>query len=261
MATSASSLDGTAALRERPEQHSAIRSVLLHLVPGAVAVLVYLLVCAPLAAALGLPRQLGVVLYVAVGIVALQLATLFFLGWRRNGRLSLDGVVLHRRKLPGRQLAGLVFALFAWAVLVIALLSGIDQVLLERVFYWLPETLQPERDLSAYPAAVLVGTHLASVVVIGVAAPITEELYFRGYLLPRVSRLGAWAPVWNTVLFNAYHFWSPWRIVTRTLFGLPMVYAVWSKRSISIGIWWHCLGNVAGEVLALAAVLRALGAG
>jgi membrane protease YdiL (CAAX protease family) len=260
MAPRTSSHDLTAAPPE-PEQHGAVRSILLHLVPGAVAVLVYLLVCAPLAAALGLPRQLAVVLYVAVSIVGLQLATLFFLGWRRNGRLALDGVVLNRRKLPGGELAGLVLALFLWAVLVIALLSGIDELLLERVFYWVPDALLPERDVAVYPAAVLVGTHLTSVVVIGVAAPIAEELYFRGYLLPRVSRLGGWAPVWNAVLFNAYHLWSPWRIVTRTLFSLPMVYAVWRKRSISIGIWWHCLGNVAGEVLALAAVLRALDAG
>ena len=42
-----------------------------------------------------------------------------------------------------------------------------------------------------------------------------EELYFRGYLLPRISRLGAWAPLVNTVLFSLYHLFTPWLSVGR----------------------------------------------
>ena len=42
-----------------------------------------------------------------------------------------------------------------------------------------------------------------------------EEMYFHGYLLPRISRLGAWAPLVNTVLFSLYHFFTPWLNVGR----------------------------------------------
>ena len=42
-----------------------------------------------------------------------------------------------------------------------------------------------------------------------------EKMYFRGYLLPRISRLGAWAPLVNTVLFSPYHLFTPWLNVGR----------------------------------------------
>jgi hypothetical protein len=45
----------------------------------------------------------------------------------------------------------------------------------------------------------------------GLVGPITEELYFRGFLLPRIDRYGIWAPVLNTFLFSIYHVWTPWR--------------------------------------------------
>jgi membrane protease YdiL (CAAX protease family) len=44
---------------------------------------------------------------------------------------------------------------------------------------------------------------------------VVEEMYFRGYLLPRISRLGAWAPLVNTVLFSLYHLFTPWLNVGR----------------------------------------------
>jgi membrane protease YdiL (CAAX protease family) len=83
---------------------------------------------------------------------------------------------------------------------------------------------------------------------------VAEELYFRGYLLPRVSRLGRWAPVFNVVLFALYHLWTPWQAVTRIVFILPAVYVVWRERNIYVGIWAHCIGNTVGLVLVLAAV-------
>ncbi|MEE9601175.1 MAG: CPBP family glutamic-type intramembrane protease [Thermoplasmata archaeon] len=43
----------------------------------------------------------------------------------------------------------------------------------------------------------------------GFAAPVVEEPYFRGNLLPRVSHLGRTAPFVSAVLFYAYHFWMP----------------------------------------------------
>ena len=46
----------------------------------------------------------------------------------------------------------------------------------------------------------------------GVIGPVVEELYFRGFLLPRMERLGRWAPLVNATLFSIYHFWSPWQI-------------------------------------------------
>lgn len=239
-------------------QHTVLRSVLLHLTPGAIAVLTYLYIWVPLTETFALPRQLAFVLMDVLVLLPLLLLFLFHLGWRRNGTLTLDGVVANRRRLPARDLAPLVAGLFAWAVLVIAFLSWVDDLLFERVFYWVPVAFLTETEIGGHVPAILIGTHVASVVIVGVAAPIVEELYFRGFLLPRVRWMGRWAPVWHTVLFTCYHFWSPWRFVTRVVFSLPVVYAVRRTQSISVGIWWQCLGNVIGELITFAAVMQAM---
>ena len=90
---------------------------------------------------------------------------------------------------------------------------------------------------------------LALFAVNAVAGPILEEVYFRGYLLPRISRFGAWAPLINTVLFSIYHFFTPWQNIGRIIGLLPMIYATWWKRSIYVSMGAHVLGNVSVMLL------------
>src|SRR5918993_2586461 len=92
-----------------------------------------------------------------------------------------------------------------------------------------------------------------------IAGPVVEEMYFRGYLLPRISRFGAWAPLINTVLFSLYHFFSPWLNVSRIITFLPTIYAAWWKRSIYLSMIVHILGNVAGAVLTVLLILGVFG--
>jgi membrane protease YdiL (CAAX protease family) len=92
-------------------------------------------------------------------------------------------------------------------------------------------------------------------IVNGIAGPIVEEIYFRGYLLPRISRLGAWAPLLNTVLFSLYHFFTPWLNVSRIIGLLPMVYAAWWKKSIYVSMAVHVLGNAIPMLFLLAGLL------
>ena len=76
-------------------------------------------------------------------------------------------------------------------------------------------------------------------VVLGVLGPLTEELYFRGYLLPRIGRFGAWAPLMNVSLFALYHLWKPWEVLTLIIVLGPTMYAVWRLRDIRISIAVH----------------------
>ena len=83
----------------------------------------------------------------------------------------------------------------------------------------------------------------------GLLGPIVEELYFRGFLLPRMERFGRWAPLVNVSLFSIYHFWSPWQIVARVLGLGPTVYAVQRTRSVYLGMVVHCTLNIIGVTL------------
>jgi hypothetical protein len=77
---------------------------------------------------------------------------------------------------------------------------------------------------------------------------VVEELYFRGYLLPRLSRLKGWAPLVNILLFSLYHFFTPWQNLTRIIALVPMVNSVWWKKNIYLRMVVHCAGNLAGAI-------------
>ena len=88
-------------------------------------------------------------------------------------------------------------------------------------------------------------------VIDGFAHPIAEELYFRGYLLPRLSRFGAWCPVISALFFALFHVWQPYNIPVIFVTVLPWMYLVWWKRNVYLSILIHCLGNSVGAIFAL----------
>ena len=87
-----------------------------------------------------------------------------------------------------------------------------------------------------------------------VAAAIVEELYFRGYLMPRLSPLKGWAPLVNAVLFALQHFLSPWQQLSIILGILPQVYLVSRKRNIYLGIIAHSLLNLLSAILLIMSI-------
>jgi len=80
----------------------------------------------------------------------------------------------------------------------------------------------------------------------GVAAPVVEELYFRGFLLPRMEHMGWAAPLWNSLLFALYHFYFPENVLVIFVGFLPISYVVWKTRNVRIGIIVHGIINMWG---------------
>ena len=246
---------GAPAMTSSPmPHHGRAKSLVLHLAPGAFAFAVYLSVCLPIAGALGLPRyaalaMMGVLL--SIGLAG----ALLYLGKATTGRLSLETVVLYRERIAPWTLVLAVAGVFGWALVVLPFVGWIDQWLLEQVFASWPA--QPRIDTTGYSTTRVIGTQIASVLIGGIITPIAEELYYRGYLLPRVQWMGLWAVPWTATLFALAHFHSPWGFPSRMLLLPVLIYAVQRTRSISVGIWAHCIGNTAGELLALTELLTA----
>jgi membrane protease YdiL (CAAX protease family) len=232
-------------------QHTIPQSVMLHLAPGVATLLFYIFVGNPIAVSLGYPSAFGFALSTALILVPIELGTLAYLGMRLQGRLSLEGVVLYRQR-PPRRLASLVAVLLIWSVVVGVLASPLDAMLRSGLFGWVPDRFLLRIDGDAYSLALGVWMYVGLIAMSGIALPVVEELYFRGFLLPRLSRLGIWAPILEMALFALYHLWSPWLAITRFLVYLPTVYAVWRTGSVVIAIWVHCLTNSLGAVLVLA---------
>lgn len=240
---------------ELAEQHPLGQSLALHLLPG-VFILAMFVLTAPLAIRAGIPPLVPVLGSALVGI-AFQVWHLFHEGRKHNGKWSLEGIVLYRQPMPTWQYLALVPLFLALIVLLSMLTEPIGKALL-NLMPWLPEWFEV-RDidhLMKYPRWILTLTYLVlNFPINGIAAPIIEELYFRGYLMPRLSRFGRWTPLLATGMFTLYHFWQPYYWPTQFLSMLPVVYAVWWKRNVKLGIIIHAFLNIIGGLLNMGLLL------
>ncbi len=75
-------------------------------------------------------------------------------------------------------------------------------------------------------------------------APVTEELYFRGYLTSHYKKQSSITPILIGVLFSLYHFWLPFNNVFRILAFIPVAYVAYKKKNLYISIYFHCLCNL-----------------
>jgi uncharacterized protein len=248
-----------ATTRDDTRQHSLPATVGYHLVPGLL-ILAVTLAALPLVTAAGLPPIAAVLVGILVGQLPVQLVYLLLVGRRRNGRLSLAGIVLYRERLSRWLYPLLIVGILAWSWVFYFLLRPVSSALQSTLFAWVPAGFAATghadaASLADYPKSVVLLTFGALLIVNGLAAPIVEELYFRGYLLPRISRFGRKAPYLETVFFTLYHLWQPWLWPTVLVAFAPLVVSVHRTRNIYVGMWAHCLLNLSGA-LAIAGLVR-----
>jgi len=132
-------------------------------------------------------------------------------------------------------------------ILCYGLIYPIGLHLREHVFGWLPEWyFNPAfgtDDINLVAQAFLL-----AVFIDGIVGPVVEELFFRGYLLPRMMWLKKWAPILNGFLFGIYHFWQPHNYIGIIIVGIIISYIVWLKKNVYLGIIIHCLLNIMGAL-------------
>ena len=167
---------------------------------------------------------------------------------------------MYREPLSAWQYVVLSLLLLFWLAFVATVVNPpVESAIVDSFFSWVPSVYffnSFADHISDYSRSTLIVSALLLVVINGVVGPIVEELYFRGYLMPRISRLKWWAPLFNSVLFSLYHFFSPWQNPLRILAFTPVFYTVWWKKNIYIGIIVHCLGNLLGSVGVLILVMQ-----
>jgi uncharacterized protein len=237
------------------EQHALPTSIVLHLFPS-ICVLIGSLISAPLVVRVGFPAELGILLSSLMLGVSLRLGYLFYQGKKRNGTFSLRGIVLYWGHMPWWQYLLIFLPFLVYALALEVLLQPVSKVLTTHVFWWLPMALLPSTAALKLTTATLI-TGLVLLLIDGIIAPLVEELYYRGYLLPRLSRLGWFAPLINSLLFTLGHFWQPYNYLFIFLLVLPEVCLVYWKRNIKISILLHCTGNTFAAVLSLVLLLQA----
>jgi uncharacterized protein len=239
------------------EQYSLGQSILLHLLPGAVATAIYVLTV-PIFGVLGYPSITALYLPMILAVIVVELGYLFYRGQKKNRAPSLRGIVNYRQHVPWWIYIVFPLLILVWGIIVTGLVSPVDNFLLDRAFSWLPDwyTLRNVLDIKTmYSRQAILFIAVCALTLNGLVGPIVEELYFRGHLLPRLSRFGYSAPLLNVALFSLYHFWTPWMFFSRLILLIPMVYSVRRKRNIYIGMVAHCLLNLIGTGVLFAQLL------
>lgn len=242
------------------KQLSVSAMIVLHLLPGALTMLLMLLV-SRLLPRLGIYPGVPVLfVLVAPALIPMQLGYLYSQGKRLNGKYSLQGIVLYRNHpMPWWKIAALALPILAWiAFMFLAARPPVNGFFIQHFFAWMPENFLDEAfldHLSEYSPTFLriIGVLFTLSITLG---GMVEELYFRGYLLPRMASLGGWAPFLNVLLFSLYHFWSPWENVVRLLALTPWVYATWRTRNLYLSLLIHGIINAFSGISLLILVLR-----
>ncbi len=232
------------------DAHSICYSLFLHLLPGILTGLVYYLL-APMVQKMGYPSVLA--LSWAGILVLIPYVTIFM--FRQRRRQEQKG---WRGLIPYLEPMG--FRYYILWILVIIVASGVAFKALEftvapikELFQWMPDAWVLHLGLDgSYGRSELIITYAFFLVLVVIVLPVLEEIYFRGYLLPRMPRrLGGWTVPLHSFLFALYHTWTPWLVVTRTAGVLPLATLVRRKRNIMIGILAHCLINSIDLIVAV----------
>jgi len=232
------------------EKHSATQSIILHLLPGILVGAFYFLALKPVAK-MGYPSFFALLLAFAIILVPLELGFLLFQGKKKTGRFTLRGIISYQNSIPWWQY--LVWPIVTVPVIgaIFKLLKPVDAFLQSRLFFWIPE---PNYGLDGnYSRTILIVTYSMFLIFSVFLAPLVEELYFRGYLLPRIK--GKFATLFHSFLFAAVHVFTPWMIITRTLGLLPLVFVV-KKKNIYIGMIVHILGNSVDLITAIVFITK-----
>ena len=233
------------------------QTLLMNLGPAAIA-FAAVLALAPLMAHLGLPSFFSFTVAEAMVLTPIELGLLLRAAHRATGRWSLralPSVLAYRRPLTRRVIL-LVPVLFGLALAVALAYIPVGNALGGGLTGIYPHWLIAAKNAPAgFSKAVLVLTLLATLAVDGVINPTVEELYFRGYLLPRLPVAGWRAIPVSAALFALQHYWQPWNWLV--IFGLELILTILvvRLRCVRLGIVMHILANSFGIFIVLIGVL------
>ena len=225
------------------EKHTLVQSILLHWFPGILIGIFYFLIREPLQNN-GYPSAFGLILAIVFVLVPVELGYLLLKGKQTTGRYTFDGLISYRKPLPWWQYIVWVLIVLALMGAIFTVMKPLDNFLLEKLFFWMP-TLDSGLD-GSYSKTALIVTYSIFIVFGVVVGPAVEELYFRGYLLPRIPLKNS--ELFHSILFAAYHLWTPWMFFTRIVGMIPLIIAV-KKKNIYVGIIAHILLNTLDVVV------------
>lgn len=227
-----------------------------HFYMGIIFLAIYVLISGPLVD-MGYPGLAPLLLVELLVLTPLATAHLLRKGKDLNGRYTFKNVIAYKEKLSVGQyikwsLLGMLACLFVFIPL-----YPIGLWIKENIFFWLPEWYF-DPGFGSADLSIIAKVFFLGIFIDGIIGPLVEELFFRGYLLPRMAYLKKWAPILNGALFGLYHFWQPHNYMATVLIGIILSWIVWKKKNVYLGIIIHCTLNTLGALAGFLAASEGL---
>lgn len=221
---------------------SAFQAAILQLVPGEGNLIVFAIL-AWLFSGWGLPpiMALGVTILVAEVPLSWWLIVRT-VRQETGGRFSFKDAFPWVESIPWWQFLIIGVPAVLLSMIIIFAGTNFGEAIRPVLFGWVPDWFVMSADPEMFmgmPRGVLIAMWLISIFVMTGIGGFTQELYSRGFLLPRTVHLGLKAPALNALWFAVFHMISPWGWPGFFILALPWAYLVWWKRSIKIGLFAH----------------------
>jgi membrane protease YdiL (CAAX protease family) len=240
--------DGSIVGKNGQGKISAPLLIVLNLLPGLILGGCFLLLSGVFARH-GLSGYLALLVLIPICLAPIELGIMLFWSVKFTGSKSFYQAVAYRRKGTVADYLGLPIVLFLGVLLILLVIQPISQYLASHLTFWLP-VWATEKALIAGLAnssptqrSIIFGL---AVLLSGFVAPAVEELYNRGFLLPRMEHWGWKAPILNALLFALQHFYFPANVPAVFFAFIPISCVAMIKKDWRIGWIVHCLINLWG---------------
>ncbi len=197
-----------------------------------------------------IPHLLLFCILATIILVPMELGVILDAGKKENGEYSLKSAFLGQEKMPLWKIITIALVFFGAAGLLSAFVAPIENKIWAEpraaLLHYLPTGFDwtNTQYMKIFSRPILILTCIYYGIFNVLIGPVTEELYFRGYLTSHYKKQGWFVPILIAVLFSLYHFWLPFNNVFRIMAFAPVCYVVYKKKNIYIGIWFHCMCNL-----------------
>lgn len=197
-----------------------------------------------------IPHLLLFCILATVILVPMELGVILSASKKEYGTYSLKSAFTGQEKKPIWQALIIAFVFFGIAGLLSAFIAPIENQIFAEMRATVLNNLPAGFDwtnyeyLKSFSRPMLILTCVYYSIFNVLLGPITEELFFRGYLTSHYKKQSAFTPILVAILFSLYHFWLPFNNVFRILAFAPVAYAAYKKKNIYICIFSHCFYNL-----------------
>tara|TARA_R110002167_G_scaffold205954_10_gene409965 strand:+ start:947 stop:1702 length:756 start_codon:yes stop_codon:yes gene_type:complete len=217
-----------------------------HLYPGIALTIAYIMISGYLVDH-GYPGLIALLFIELVVLLPITLVHLGIKGKRLNNKFSFKNCIAYTSRLSvGQYIKWSLLGIVCCTIVYIPLYP-LGLYFKETIFYWLPAWYF-DPSFGTADMTLIAKAFLAAIFIDGIAGPVAEELFFRGYLLPRMTAFKNLAPVLNGTLFGLYHFWQPHNYLAIIAIGIIISYVVWKKKNVFLGMIIHCTLNILGAL-------------